>query len=174
MAQATYGLDHVKARWAYSELLSSNIGHLYNGVEWLKERASQGTAFEDLASSDVAVLVQMFDGVRGGYFNDYYFTGVTRFRLAHWTKNELGAAHVIPHFLPPRATTMTFEEWIGIAPATPGDPRQLLGSSRPFNQVDPLTVVRDAGATVLLDGYHRSCRFWGQNDAPTLVVYVPV
>jgi hypothetical protein len=170
MTQAIYGLDHVKARWAYSELLSSNIGHLYDGVEWLKERACQSTPFDDLTASDTAVLVRKFDQVRGGYFN-WYFTEVTRFKLAHWTKNELGAAHVIPFFSP---TTMTFKEWAGITPETSGDPRQLLSSSTSFNQVDPVTVGRNSGASVLLDGYHRACRFWGQSQAPTLVVYAPV
>lgn len=67
--------------------------------------------FDDLPPSDVAVLVQMFNRVRGEYFNDY-FNGLTSFTLAHWTKD--------------------------------------------------------------LDGYHRACRFWGQNQEPTLLVYVPV
>src|SRR5262245_22003640 len=173
----TYSASHVKAQWAYSELLSPTFGHLYGGVEWLKEQASQGARFEKLTHSDATVLTMMFDGVRGGYFNRY-FAGVTSFQLAHWSSIELGAARVIPNFAEEcRAAAITFREWIEHNPASDlptGHPRHELNSATPFVQIDPVTVGRDEDAPILLDGYHRACHFWGIQDAARMLsVYLP-
>ena len=119
-------------------------------------------------------MAHKFNEVRGAYFGRY-FAGVAQFAFKHWTKSELGTADVIPYFSP---ETMTFEQWIesAEAPSLPkDDPRWELNSAMPFNQVDPITVGRNSGARVLLDGYHRACRFWGKRDAAlTLAVYLPV
>jgi hypothetical protein len=169
--------DYVKARWAYSELLSPACGYKYIGLEHLKQKASRGTRFEDLARSDFVVLVQMFDKVRGGYFNRY-FAGIANFALARWTQRELGAVNVIPYWSEECGPGMaTFKQWVEYPPASvlsEHHPKLDLSNSTPLEQVHPLTVGRDVEAHVLLDGYHRACRFWGIQDSPLrLTMYVP-
>jgi hypothetical protein len=150
-------LNYVKARWAYSELLSSSFGHLYGGVEELKEKAGQNVPFERLEPEEIGVLVFMFNGVRGGYFNRY-FTGADKFSLAHWNKAELGAVCVIPNFLAEFGLEiMTFREWAETPPThdlSKNDPRQELSNSAPFVQEHPVTLGRYQERTVLLDGLH--------------------
>jgi hypothetical protein len=171
-------LDYVKGRWAYSELLSPSFGHLYGGVEWLKEKAARGLPFESLTQEEIAVLIFLFNGVRGGYFNPY-LTGANKFSLAHWTKEELGAVCVIPCFLVEFGLElMTFREWVETPPThelSKNDPRQELSNPAPFAQEHPVTLGRYRGSSFLLDGYHRACRFWGKNEpAAKFVIYLPV
>src|SRR5262249_22966497 len=120
-------LDYVKARWAYSELLSDSFGHLYGGAERLKEKAARNLPFERLTPEDIALLVFMFNTVRGAYFNPY-FTGANKFSLSHWTKEELGAICVIPFFSDEFGLErMTFRDWVETPPAqelSKNDPRQ--------------------------------------------------
>jgi hypothetical protein len=65
--------DYVRARWAYSELLSIGHGHLYlgEGVPELREKARQKVPFGELGKAEHYLLVDQFDRVRGRYLNRY-------------------------------------------------------------------------------------------------------
>ena len=92
--------DYVRARWAYSELLSLAHGHYYEGVgvPELKEKAHQEVPFEELGRAEQYLLVDQFDRVRGRYFNRY-LVGITAFKLVDWGKDDLAAVYVISYFV---------------------------------------------------------------------------
>jgi hypothetical protein len=176
--------DYIRARWAYSELLSPSFGHFYvgPGVAGLKEKARQGGPFGTLTVDEGNLLALQFNRVRGGYFNPF-FTGVTTFKLVQWTKDRLGAVAVIPYFLPELGHTlgMTFKDWIEATPTerpAKDHPRCAADDAGShFTSNDPVTAGRWPGFSlpVLLDGYHRAVRFWKTDDpADTLAVYVPL
>jgi hypothetical protein len=82
--------DEVRARWAYSELLSLGRGHHYTGqgVPQLREKARNGVPFHELGRAEYYLLVDQFDQVRGRYLNRY-MVGVTAFRRVQWSRDDL-------------------------------------------------------------------------------------
>lgn len=177
-------LDHVRARWAYSEILSPQHGHLYRGqgMPRIRWRARRGVAFDALGSADRSLLAKQFGYVRGGYFSPFLL-GITRFILAHWSRDQLAASQVIPWFareIGRSNAPVTFREWIETEPQVPLDRRHARYAAgragSPFVQDHPVTVgiEPNSKALVLLDGYHRAVRFWRKsNSAATLMAYVP-
>src|SRR5215468_197932 len=84
-----FSADYVRARWAYSELVSPRQGDKYGAdLRELREKSARKVPFDDLAQQEIDLLVSRFNEVRGVYFNR--FIGTNGFRLAHWTKDELG------------------------------------------------------------------------------------
>jgi hypothetical protein len=169
----------VRARWAYSELLSPSFGYFYRDVARLKGKAIQRVPFEELTAEDIAALACRFDNVRGQYFNAY-FVGVRQFELTRWSKDQLAAVYVIPYFTKESefGIAMTFKQWTEASPGRTlemSDPRRELSNPVVFKQEHPITVGRDeAGKNFLLDGYHRACRFWGiPRTTRTLAAFVP-
>src|SRR5512144_792788 len=92
--------DYVRARWAYSELLSWGHGHLYQGpgVQDLKEKLAQRVPFDELGKAEHYLLIDQFDRVRGKYFNRYII-GIPHFNPVLWSKDELAAVYVLPYFV---------------------------------------------------------------------------
>jgi hypothetical protein len=91
--------DYVRARWAYSELLSIEQGHKYQrkGTEQLRDKARQGVLFDELDQREQALALAAWHDVRGGF--DPLFAGISAFRLVHWTKDDLAGTTVIPYFV---------------------------------------------------------------------------
>jgi len=102
--------DYVRARWAYSELLSWGHGHLYQGpgVQDLKEKLAQRVPFDELGKAEHYLLIDQFDRVRGKYFNRYII-GIPHFNPVLWSKDELAAVYVLPYFRPRRFEPRTPE-----------------------------------------------------------------
>ena len=73
--------EHVRARWAYSELLSDRP---YNdpSVQELKKKALEGVPFEDLNADEHGLLAQTWYRVRGVPTFIHGFAGITTFQLA--------------------------------------------------------------------------------------------
>jgi hypothetical protein len=112
--------DYVLARWGYSELLSPTQGKNYvdhGGLPsaiWDKKRA--GVAFDDLERQEHALLRSAWDNVRGnGTIFGAAVQGVANFQLAHWSKDELAGAYVIPMFANEATLDankpLTFQQW---------------------------------------------------------------
>jgi hypothetical protein len=116
--------DHVRARWAYSELLSWGHGHLYQGpgVQDLKEKLALGVPFDELGKAEHYLLIDQFDRVRGNYFNRYII-GIPNFKPVLWSRDELAAVHVIPYFVRDVSSLehlkVTFKQWIEADPVRP-------------------------------------------------------
>ena len=116
--------DYVRARWAYSELLSWGHGHLYQGpgVQDLKEKLAQRVPFDELGKAEHYLLIDQFDRVRGKYFNRYII-GIPHFNPVLWSKDELAAVYVLPYFVRDVSSLehlkVTFKEWIEADPVRP-------------------------------------------------------
>src|SRR5262245_9893323 len=87
--------EEVRARWAYSELLSDRP---YNdpSVQELKKKALERVPFEDLAAEEHGVLAQAWYRVRGVPTFIHGFAGITSFQLVDWSREQLAASYVIP------------------------------------------------------------------------------
>jgi hypothetical protein len=174
--------DYVRARWAYSELLSIGHGHLYQGVGLpeLKEKARRRVPFGELGKAEHYLLVDQFDRVRGHYLNRYLI-GIATFQLVRWTRDNLAAVYVIPYFVRDVSSLeylkVTFKQWIEAEPVRPlhqDHARYAAYGAAHSTQDDPLTVGQYSDLPALLDGYHRAVRFWSRNDpVATLPVHVP-
>ena len=174
--------DYVRARWAYSELLSVGHGHLYlgEGVPELREKVRQKVPFGELGKAEHYLLVDQFDRVRGRYLNRYLI-GIASFQLVRWTRDNLAAVHVIPYFVRDVSSLeylkVTFKQWIEAEPVRPlhqDHARYAAYGAAPPTQDDPLAVGKYSDLPALLDGYHRAVQFWSRNDPDaTLPVYVP-
>jgi hypothetical protein len=89
--------EEVRARWAYSELLSDRP---YDdpSVQELKKKALERVPFEDLTAEEHSVLAQAWYRVRGVPTFIHGFAGITSFQLADWSREQLAASYVIPYF----------------------------------------------------------------------------
>jgi hypothetical protein len=170
--------EDVRARWAYTELLSDRP---YDdpSLEELKKKALERVPFEDLNSEEHGLLAQAWYRVRGVPTFIHGFAGIITFQLADWSREQLAASYVIPYFAHEVGAQepITFKEWIDAEPIRsiePGHARYATSGAPRATQVEPLIVGRLAGLPTLLDGYHRAVRFW-KRAAPTatLLVYVP-
>ena len=177
-------LDYVLARWAYSELPSSRYDRL--SAPELKKKALERVRFDDLNDKEHSSLVQAWRRVRGAPDVIQGLTGISTFQLAHWSREQLSTAYVIPYLVRDIASDslthiirVSFKLWIQAEPVRPfnqGHARYAaFGTAPPSTEDNPLTVGRNPeGLPMLLDGYHRAVRFWNANDpAATLAVYTP-
>ena len=89
--------EEVRARWAYSELLSDRP---YDdpSVQELKKKALERVPFEYLTAEEHGVLAQAWYRVRGVPTFIHGFAGITSFQLADWSREQLAASYVIPYF----------------------------------------------------------------------------
>jgi hypothetical protein len=172
--------DHVRARWAYSELSSDR----YDGWDVLEltKKLDRRVPFDELDPPERDLLVSKWHEVRGPFF-DPYFTSA--FRVVQWNKVQLGYLFVIPEpFLKelgqPASAIVTFKHWIEAQPKVhldPGHARYAADGPAPVSMLDhPVTVGRLSGTSpmFLLDGYHRAVRLWKTNDpAARFAVYLP-
>ena len=85
MPAATVPAAYVRARWAYSELLS---GRPYRGkgVQELKRKALGHVPFDDLRGEERDQLEQAWYRVRGVPTFINAFAGIATFELVHWSK----------------------------------------------------------------------------------------
>jgi hypothetical protein len=171
--------ENVRARWAYSELLSDRP---YDdpSLQELKKKALERVPFEDLSAEERGLLAQAWYPVRGVPTFIHGFAGITTFQLADWSKEQLATSYAIPYFaheIGAYETPVTFKQWIEaepIRPVEPGHARYAASGSAPSTQGEPLIVGRLSRLPTLLDGYHRAVRFWKRGEPnATLAVYVP-
>jgi hypothetical protein len=182
MADNTFPLDYVCARWAYSELLSNQP---YHGSELkpLREKQALGVPFDQLDAVERTLLLRKWREVRGVPAFTKRLQGIAAFERKTWTKEQLGAAYVLTFFAQqvsrnPLLERVTFKHWIETEPfhhPPPGHARYAADGPAPA-VIDPAaTVGRWGGRTYLLDGYQRAVRFWKtQPSGAAFGVYVPL
>ena len=179
MPEATVPAAYVRARWAYSELLSGRPFR-GTGVQELKSKALEHVPFDDLSGDERDQLEQAWYRVRGVPTFTNAFAGIATFELVHWSKEQLAAVHVIKFFAQEvgnHSVPMTFKQWIETEPSgsiEPGHARHAASGAAPLTKVEPVTVGRLSGRLTLIDGYHRAVRFWKRGAVTDkLSVYVP-
>jgi len=154
MPAATVPAAYVRARWAYSELLS---GRPYRGigVQDLKRKALGHVPFDDLRGEERDQLEQAWYRVRGVPTFINAFAGIATFELVHWSKEQLGAVHVIKYFAQEvgnHSVPMSFKQWIETEPSAsiePGHARHAASGAVPSTGVEPVTVGQLSGAVDL-------------------------
>ena len=175
--------DEVRARWAYSELLSGGFNSV-DGMESVLQKFWERVPFGKLSQTEQNQLAHAWQEVRGVLRPA--FDGIEAFQLTQWSQSDLAQVLVIPHFVldiasPSLAQSLLipFGIWINAEPIRPlhqALARFAMYDLRPIGEVEPLTVgLRDQKAT-LLDGYHRAVRYWHRYSAEptvTLPVFVP-
>jgi hypothetical protein len=182
MADRAISREYVCARWAYSELLSTQP---YHGSELkpLREKLARGVPFDELDIVERSLLLRKWREVRGVPACIKRLQGVVAFQLTAWTKEELGSAYVTTYFAQqvsrnPLADRVTFRRWIETEPfVRPPQGHARYGADGPTPAIvdSVATVGRWGGRTYLLDGYRRAVRFWKtQASDATFGVYVPL
>ena len=178
--------NFVRARWAYSELLSLRLGERYHGsgVPQLKEKARQGVPFEQLEHAERKLLVEQLAVVRARDLLQA-LDDINWFKQERWNKDQLAAVHVLPCFALEVCgrddEPVTFRQWIYAEPLKPLHQWHAryasYGLPPAAREEEPLTVGRypNHPQLILVDGYHRAVRFWSSSEpATTLAVYAPV
>ena len=112
--------EYVCARWAYSELLSTQP---YHGSELvpLREKLARGVPFDELEAVERSLLLRKWHEVRGVPACIKRLQGIVAFQLTVWTKEHLGAAYVMTYFAQqvsrnPLVDRVTFRRWIETEP----------------------------------------------------------
>src|SRR3954451_14722881 len=95
--ESVVSAENVRARWAYSELLSDRP---YDdpSLQGLKKKALERVPFEDLNAEEHGLLAQAWYPVRGVPTFIHGFAGITTFQLADWSKEQLATSSAIPYF----------------------------------------------------------------------------
>jgi hypothetical protein len=90
--------NYVRARWAYSELLSLSQGDGYQGpgVVELRRKAREKVPFDDLEHAERRLLVEQLAAVRAPILPA--LDGINWFKQERLAKEQLDALFVLPHF----------------------------------------------------------------------------
>ena len=155
MPTTTVSAAYVRARWAYSELLS---GRPYRGigVQQLKRKAMGHLPFDDLRGEERDQLEQAWYRVRRVPTFINAFAGITTFELVQWSKEQLGSVHVIKFFAQEvgnHSVPVSFKQWIGMDPSDsvePGHARHAASGAVPTTGGEPVTVGQLSGLLTLI------------------------
>jgi hypothetical protein len=176
-----------KARWAYSELLSSRFGKNYVGVgaKHIYDAAAAKNPFSTLLPADHDELAKMLDRGRDPALTAMVDSSPL-YRSEAWTKGQLAHTWALPAFNPPakRSAIPYYDFYTGrpntgpAGTAEDSDPRvaaRAIPYGTPFNQShEPVIVIGEPGKYVLLEGYLRSIIFMRSSDpSHRLLVWVP-
>jgi hypothetical protein len=177
--------NYVRARWAYSELLSLGQGDEYQGpgIPELRQKLREKVPFDDLEHGERRLLVEQLAAVRALALQA--LDGINWFKQERLTKYQLDGLYVLPHFAHEICgdgnALVTFRQWIKAEPLKPLNQWHAryasYGMAHNKDEAEPLTVgrYRDHPQLILVDGYHRAVRFWS-TDKPdaTFGVYLPL
>ena len=177
--------NYVRARWAYSELLSLSQGDGYQGpgVAELRQKVRQKVPIDDLGHAERRLLVDQLAAVRAPVLQA--LDGINWFKQERLTKDQLDALYVLPQFADEVRgdgdALVTFREWVKAEPLRPLHQWHAryasYGMPRDPGEGEPLTVGRYRAhpQLILVDGYHRAVRFWSMDEPDaTIAVYLPM
>lgn len=174
----------IKARWAYSEILSSRFGNIYRDQAHLADvvgLALDRVPFEDLHVIHYQVLAEAVSFSRGGYMQ--LLDQHRSFLLNTWGKEQLAEAYVDKFFYTPyRDLPLRFRDFLlwprNTGPGgthNPNDPRVvadgLPAGTPPLTDAAPIAV--GPAGDFIVEGCLRCILF--MRDAPasaTLPVWV--
>jgi hypothetical protein len=149
----------------------------------LQEKAAAGIPFSDLHEGDWNQLVRMLSV---GH-NENYVMSIDicdRYVCKAWTKDRLAQVWAVSDFNPLEKRCIPYMVFYESPPNTgpdgspqDDDPRvaaRAIPHDLPFDQKEPVIVVRMDGFDILLEGYLRSILFMRSNDpAAVLLVWAP-
>ena len=177
--------NYVRARWAYSELLSLRLGDEYHGpgVAELRRKLREKVPFDDLEHQERRLLVEQLAVVRAPVLQ--VLDSINWFKQERLTKDQLDALYVLPQFADEVRgdgdALVTFREWVKAEPLRPLHQWHAryasYGMPRDPGEGEPLTVGRYRAhpQLILVDGYHRAVRFWSTDEPDaTIAVYLPL
>ncbi len=177
MAQVTFSLPEVHARWAYSEITDGVLAHKYDQkprIDELRAQRTAGRAFAELSAADRYALALLCALARINLM--MFSAGVEKFRVADLTRKELGCLLVPPMISPELQEFVPFEDFMAsLPPTSPRDARNIAANPVRYQPArEPLTVGRYFEHCVLLDGYRRAASFWRSAPAKTtLKAFIP-
>jgi hypothetical protein len=177
--------NYVRARWAYSELLSLRLGDEYQGpgMSELRQRAREKVPFDDLEHGERRLLVEQLAVVHAPVLQA--LDGINWFKQERLTKGQLDALYVLPHFAHEvcgdGSALVTFRQWLKAEPLRPLNQWHAryasYGLPNDPGEWEPLTVGRNREhpQMILVDGYHRAVRFWSTDELDaSIAVYLPL
>jgi hypothetical protein len=164
-----------KARWAYSEIMSSRTGERYQNhtpLAPVAQLALAGTPFEDLPPDCHQILGDAVTATRTRLIR--LMEQHRRFVLKHWSKHELANSYADAYFnTPRREIPLRFGDFLRWPRGTGPDGRPAMDDPRivadgiapgtvPFTDAAPIAV--GSGGDLIVDGYLRCILF--MRDAP--------
>jgi len=175
MSTAAVSLSDVEARWAYSEIVDSNVAHRYGSdcrVESLRAKRRADVSFTHPTSDERCSLKLMCACVRAPLVA--FLRGIESFEVVALTKMQLSALHVPPAVSQTNGL-ITFERYLDTPSSDPGDARNIVATPKGYRSPDhPMTVGRRSEKSVLVDGYHRAVAFWKYAPAESVIpAYCP-
>jgi hypothetical protein len=177
-------LQHMKARWTYSELRSPRLSSEYHDDPRVPSICSkiQTVAFEYLSVVDVEILAEIFESFRGQTLN-HYWSDVLAFKVEEWSAEKLGQVYAMSEVDPHgegryRPLVVYAESLRPTGAAARLDPRvaaDMVPLTAPLRAPDPLIVGLYQGFQVLIDGYFRGILFLrSAGPDERITVLVPV
>jgi hypothetical protein len=173
----------IKARWAFSEVLSDRFGGPYSTVlaQPLHSQVTGGCSFSDIQESDWDNLIQGLNAARNvGFTANIDTFGPSGYVCVEWSVEDLMNAKVIPNF----GQDLFYREFLTMFPMSQptgaldlSDPRfkawRIPVNAAPFVQTEPLISIKVDSDHMLIEGYARSI-LWIRSPAKSLLMWVPV
>jgi hypothetical protein len=176
--------EEVRARWAHGEMTSDRFGQKYvpHVPSHLLASAKRGDAFSTVDRSQWVTLSNLLDRARPGEYLHRDLLKWSKFRCAHWTKEDLDGALAISAFNKQQQRPLTYVDFYQRTPDTGinqtaenSDPRVQAFRTPDTLQAEPAVAILHNSQYLLVDGYLRSIIFRRQRD-PDLrfAVWVPM
>jgi len=171
----------IKARWAFSEVLSDRFGGPYSIVlpQPLYNQVAEGCNFSDIPESDWDSLIQGLNTARSAKFTAIIDAfGLGGYVCAEWSVEDLMNAKVIPKF----GEGLCYREFLTTYPTSQltgaldlNDPRfRAWGTpvdAASFVQTEPLISIKTGSDYMLIEGYTRSI-LWVRSPGKSLRMWV--
>jgi hypothetical protein len=172
----------IKARWAFSEVLSDRFGGVYATVlaSPLHDQIKRGCKFSDIPQEGWGSLVEGLNQARNPEFTAIVDAfGLNGYVCAEWSVEDLMNAKVLPVF----GQGLSYRQFLTMFPMSrstgaidPRDPRFKAWETpikrAPFVQAEPLIAINVGSEHMLVEGYARSI-LWVRSAARSLLMWVP-
>ena len=168
----------IKARWAYSEVLSDRFGGPYSLIldRPLLDRIKGGCPFNEIEERHWDFLILGLNAARSPRFSGNIDTcGSKGYVCVEWSIDDLLNSRVLPHF----GLGLCYREFLTLLPASagpgaidPADPRLkawMTPLQPAFAQNEPLISIRISAELMLIEGYARSLLRFRSPTKPLLI-----
>jgi hypothetical protein len=177
--------QEVKARWAFSEMISTRFGQNYTdrGPERLRDLVARNASFDEVDQRDWPILVSMIEqfGRNKAFVDSVDSWGAPYFMCKEWRMSELLQTFTLPCFGQVSYPVFLTQCPNVKQPATfdMADPRFIAWSIPPnqaFYQREPIIIIRvgQPQQYMILDGYLRSILWFRSNTTKPLLAWLPV
>ena len=152
----------VRARWAYSELISTRFAATYIVSRRLIAEANVGTDFDDLTQADKTALESVTSTERSGLWPQLYH--FSEFECQSWLKAQICRCFVLPALDPQRNNRLVPLISFMASPRFPEatDPRNAADAvplGTPFIQKEAICVIPEQNRLLIIDGTGRTMLF---------------